>query len=127
MVEQVVVFAIDDNADTLQLLQRYLAGTRYPFVGIRDPQQALALVEGLAPKIILLDVMLPGVDGWELLGRLREHPRLRGVPIVVCTILPMEQFALILGAAAFIHKPVSREALLAVLDRLSALPLPESS
>ena len=79
------------------------------------------------PRIVLLDVMLPGVDGWELLGRLREHPDLRDLPIVVCTILPMEQFALALGAAAFIRKPVSQEALLTVLDRLSAPPCSASS
>jgi CheY-like chemotaxis protein len=126
-VAQTVVLAIDDNTDALQLLQRYLADTRYHLVGVCDPQQALAEAERLVPAIVLLDVMLPGLDGWELLGRLREHPRLHDVPIVVCTILPMEQFALTLGAAAFIRKPVTPEALLPLLDRLSALRSPRCS
>lgn len=116
--EQVAVLVIDDNADTLHLFQRCLAGTRYPYIGARDPEQALALAEKLRPRIIVLDLMLPGVDGWEVLGRLREHPRTRGIPIVVCSILPQEQLALTLGAAAFIRKPVSRASLLEVLDRL---------
>ena len=124
--EQVPVLIIDDNADTLQLLQRYLSNSRYRFNGTADPQQALSLTEELAPKIIVLDVMLPGVDGWELLGRLREHPKTRDVPVVVCTILPQEQLALSLGAAAFIPKPVSRLELLATLDRLLGQPPPES-
>jgi CheY-like chemotaxis protein len=124
--EQVPVLVIDDNADTLHLLQRYLFGTRYGFTGTRDPGQALALAEELAVQIIVLDVMLPGIDGWELLGRLREHPKTRSVPVVVCTILPQEQLALALGAAAFIHKPVSREVLLSALDQQMGLPLSES-
>lgn len=118
--EQLAVLIIDDNADTLQLFQRYLADTRYPAVGTRDPQQAMILAEKLKPQIIILDVMLPGVDGWELLGRLREDPVTCKIPIIVCTILPEEQLAFTLGAAAFIRKPVSRGDLLAALDRLAS-------
>lgn len=115
--EQVPVLVIDDNVDTLQLIQRYLSNSRYRFVGTADPQQALALAEQVAPAVVILDVMLPGVDGWELLGRLREHPKTRAVPIIVCTILPQKQLALMLGAAEFIRKPVSRKTLLSALDR----------
>ena len=124
--EQVPVLVIDDNADTLRLLQRYLAGTRYRFTGARDPEQALLLAEESAPHVIVMDVMLPGIDGWELLGRLREHPHMRAVPIIVCTILPQERMALALGAAAFIRKPVSRETLLATLDQQLDLQAKES-
>jgi CheY-like chemotaxis protein len=116
--EQMPVLVVDDNADTLQLLQRYLSNSRYRFNGTSDPQQALRLAEELAPKAILLDVMLPDIDGWELLGRLNEYPETGDVPVIVCTILPQEQLALSLGAAAFISKPVSRPELLATLDRL---------
>ncbi|MDI7277082.1 MAG: response regulator [Anaerolineae bacterium] len=115
--ERAPVLVIDDNADTLQLLERYLSNTRYRFVGTSDPEQALALAAEAHPRIVVLDVMLPRTDGWELLGRLREHPQIRGVPIIVCTILPQEELALDLGAASFLRKPVSRKAFLAALDR----------
>jgi CheY-like chemotaxis protein len=111
------VLVIDDNADALLLFERYFSGTRYEFAGVRDPEQALAMAQTLSPQIIVLDVMLPGIDGWELLGRLREHPLTRHVPVVVCTILPQEELAQALGAAAFIRKPVSREMLLSVLGQ----------
>jgi CheY-like chemotaxis protein len=114
---QLAVQVIDDNADTLRLFQHYLADSRYSFVGTQDPERALALAEKSTPQIIVADVMLPGIDGWELLGRLREHPKIRNVPIIVCTILPEEQLALTLGAAAFLRKPFTRGELLAVLDR----------
>jgi CheY-like chemotaxis protein len=115
-VEQALVLFVDDNADTLQLFRRYLEATRYPFVGTRDPEQAIILAEEFAPSIIVLDVMLPGIDGWELLGRLRQHPNTHGIPIIVCSILKEEQLALALGAVAFLAKPVSQTQLIAALD-----------
>jgi CheY-like chemotaxis protein len=118
LAERVSVLVIDDNLDTLQLMHRYLEGTRYRFGGVRDPEQALAQAQVLSPQLIILDVMLPGVDGWEVLGRLRENPVFRSIPVVVSTILPQEHLALTLGAAAFLRKPVSRETVLTTLDRL---------
>ena len=110
------VLAIDDNPDTLQLWQRYISGTQYELIAVRDPDQALLRASETYPHIIVQDVMLPNIDGWDLLGRLREHPMLRGVPIIVCTILPQEQLALALGAAAFLRKPISRQVFLVTLD-----------
>ena len=115
--EPVTVLMIDDNLDTLHLFQRYLASTQYQFVGISNPEEVLATVECTLPEAIVLDVMLPGVDGWELLGRLREHPWMRDVPVIVCTVMPQEELALALGAAAYLRKPVTREALLSTLDQ----------
>lgn len=115
--EKLPVLVIDDNADTLQLLQRYTTGTRYRLVTSQDPEQALSLVDQLRPQIVVLDVMMPQVDGWELLGRLRQHPVTQHTPIIVCTILAQEELALSLGADAFIPKPIQRQDFLATLDR----------
>ena len=115
---QTPILVIDDNADALQLMQRYLSGTPYGFACARDPDQGLALAARLRPGAVILDIMLPGIDGWELLGRLRAHPALLGVPIIVSTILPQEKLAMSLGAAAFLRKPVSREVLMETLDQL---------
>lgn len=116
--EQIEVLVVDDNTDTLRLMQRYLEGTRYRFTGAHDPEQAMSLAESQPPRIIVLDVMMPGIDDWELLGRLRAHPSTAAAPIIVSTILPQEQLALALGAAGFIRKPVSRQAVLAALDQV---------
>lgn len=120
---QLAVLAIDDNTDSLHLLKRLLEDTPYCLIAESSPLQAEALARQLSPCAIILDVMLPGVDGWELLGRLREHPATAHIPIIVSTILPHEQLALTLGAAAFLRKPVSRAALLAALDALSRPPV----
>jgi CheY-like chemotaxis protein len=115
--EQLPVLVIDDNADTLQLLQRYTLGTRYRLIATQDPEQAFALAEEHSPQAIVLDVMMPRVDGWEMLGRLRQHPSTANIPIVVCTILAQREMARLLGASAFVKKPVTRQAFLAALDR----------
>ena len=115
-VPQSHVLVIDDNPDTLRLFQRYSSGTRYRITGIQDPTIVMPRAADIRPQIIVLDVMMPGVDGWELLGRLREHPQLRGTPVIVATILPQEELALALGAVAFVRKPISRKTFLSVLD-----------
>ena len=122
--QRIGVLVIDDNADAHQLIQRYLEGSPNTFFGVRDPHQALAKAAAHSPRVIVLDVMLPGMDGWELLGRLREHPATRHIPVIVCTILPHERLALTLGAAAFLRKPLTRAALLAALDAQAAQPPP---
>jgi CheY-like chemotaxis protein len=124
--EQLPVLAIDDNADTLQLLRRYTAGTRYRLIGTQNPEQALTLAGKLSPQIIVLDVMMPQVDGWKVMGTLRQHPLTSHIPIVVCTILAQESLALSLGASGFVRKPVMRQALLDALnyqiESIEALP-----
>ncbi|NPV49006.1 MAG: response regulator [Armatimonadetes bacterium] len=114
--EQLPVLAIDDNEGTLRLLQRYTTGTRYRLIGVRHPEDALDVATRLLPQIIVVDVMMPRVDGWEVLGRLREHPQLGSVPIIVCSILAQEELSLTLGASGFVQKPVSRRDFLAALD-----------
>jgi CheY-like chemotaxis protein len=112
---QATILFIEDNPDTLQLYQRYLAGTGYRFASAATDDQISAALAEVVPQAIVLDVMLSGMDGWEVLGRLRTHPRTQDVPVIMCSILPLEQLARNLGAAAFLQKPVSREALLATL------------
>ncbi len=115
--EQLPVLLIDDNAYTLQLLQRYASATRYRLFAARTLEDALSLAGESAPQIIVLDVMMPDMDGWEVLGHLRQHPLTSHARTIVCTILAEEELAMSLGADGFLRKPVSREAFLSALDR----------
>jgi len=117
VIEQLPVLVIDDNADTLQLLRRYVVSTRYRLVATQDPGQAMSLVERFAPKVIVLDVMMPEIDGWNLLVQLRQKSAAGRTPIIVCTVLPQEDMAFALGATGFVRKPVTRRAFLAALDQ----------
>jgi CheY-like chemotaxis protein len=116
-VRQLPVLVIDDNADTLDLLRRYASGTRYRVYGARHVEEALERAAEVAPDIVVLDVMMPDLNGWDLLGRLKHHPLTESTPVVICTILPEEELALSLGADGFVHKPLSRSEFLEALDR----------
>ncbi len=118
--EQTPVLIIDDNADAHELYRRLLADTPFRPVSLRDPAGAVAMAAQTQPGAVLLDVMMPGEDGWALLGRLREHPATRTIPVIICTVLPQADLALTLGAAEFLRKPVNRAALLAALERCAA-------
>ncbi|MBK8799021.1 MAG: response regulator [Anaerolineales bacterium] len=115
------VLVIDDNADWLELVDRYSSGSRYQIVGANDPVTAAELAETLQPALILLDVMMHNVDGWQVLGELQQEPTTAPIPVIVCTILPLEEMALSLGASAFLQKPVSQQQFLHCLGQQSRL------
>jgi len=115
--EQLPVLVVDDNADTLQLLQRYAQGTRYRLLCTRDPEEAVRLARECAPQAIVIDLMMPGLDGWAVLAQLQQHPQTERIPVIVCTVLPQKDLATFLGASAFLRKPVTRPAFLEALDR----------
>lgn len=117
--EQIRALAIEDNEDTLQLWKRYVEQTRFHLMGIREPLYALEAAIEQKPDLIILDVMLPGIDGWELLSQLRHHPLTSHIPIIVCTVLPQRELAFSLGASDFICKPVTRQSFLDALRRQS--------
>jgi CheY-like chemotaxis protein len=113
----VQVLAIDDNPDTLRLLKRYTSNTRYRLIATQDPGQALSLAEKFAPHIIILDIMMPQMDGWQLLEQLRQHPASADARIIVCSILGQSDFAFFMGADAMLTKPVTPQSFLAALDQ----------
>ncbi len=84
-----------------------------------EPEQAVPLAELNHPKVIVLDVMMPGVDGWEVLQRLRQNPTTADIPIIVCTILAQEELALSLGVDDFLRKPVSQQSFLNALNQFT--------
>ena len=114
--EQIPVLVIDDNTDWLALQQRYAAGSRYQVIGTNEPENAHSLAEKMQPAVILLDVMMQNVDGWQVLSELRQDALTAQIPIIVCTILPVAELALSLGASAFLQKPVTQQQFLQVLD-----------
>lgn len=108
---------VDDHADTLQLYQRYLEGTRYRFLSAGSARQGLSIAKNDQPQLIVVDVMMPQNDGWSMLEQLRVHPKTQHIPVLVCSIVPQQELAQALGAIEFLQKPISRETLLSTLDR----------
>ena len=114
------ILVIDDHPDMIQLFTRYVQDTHYSVTGVLDWRQAFVAVQAIAPRIVILDVMMPGMDGWELLGRLRHTLAGQPTQIVICSILPQAAIAQSLRADGFLQKPVLPQDFLAMLEMLEA-------
>jgi PAS domain S-box-containing protein len=115
---------IDDDADMLRFMSTFLHAEGYNVTVARSGREGLRAARELRPAIITLDVMMPGMDGWEVLGCLKAEPELANIPVVLVTLVSDRGMALDLGATEFIHKPVNRDELRAVLQRYAPSALP---
>ncbi len=114
-----LVLIVEDDAAAAELLRLQLRQAGYRTAVAADGESGLDAARQLTPAAILLDVLLPGLDGWEVLRRLRADPLTGGIPVMVITIVDNAALGLGLGAVDYFVKPVSRETLLAALGRLS--------
>ena len=112
------VLVVEDNADTVALYRRYLAGREWQLQVVSDPNQALEAAVLGRPQVIVLDVMMPGMDGWSLLQALRANPVTACIPVLVCSVVDDPELAVALGGSAYIKKPILQERLLSSLRRL---------
>jgi putative two-component system response regulator len=125
--ERELVLAVDDNEQNLQLLEEYLWQWKYEVVVARDGREAVSLFEQHQPALVVLDVMMPVMDGYEACRRIKASPEGRHVPVVMLTALTDTEDkirALEAGADDFLNKPINREELktrLRTLSRIRAL------
>ena len=120
---QPVLLVIDDNADFIDLLRRYLSGQPWLVLGAAEGVAARRVLAETTPTLILLDVMLPREDGWELLLALRSSEATRAIPVLICSALREPELAPALGAAGYLAKPVEQAALLEALAEMHLSPL----
>lgn len=112
--ERDVVLAVDDNEQNLQLLEEYLWSWGYDVVLARDGAEAVDLYPRHNPSIIVLDVMMPNMDGYEACSLIKSSPAGRTIPILMLTALTGTEDkirALECGADDFLNKPINREEL----------------
>ena len=113
------VLVIEDDPAAQELLRLQLEGAGYGVVVTASGRQALAWLASMRPDAVLLDIMLPDLDGWEILQRLKGDPATRSIPVMVVSIVDDKQLGLALGAVDYLVKPVSRELLLEAIGRLT--------
>jgi signal transduction histidine kinase len=109
------VLVVDDNPANVELLEAYLLPEKYDVVSAFDGNQALARVAEAPPDIVLLDVMMPGLDGYEVCRRLKTDQKTRFIPVVMVTALKDlddKVKSIEAGADDFLTKPISKVELL---------------
>jgi CheY-like chemotaxis protein len=119
------ILVVDDNHDNTDIIQHYLEVRGYPITVAHNGDEALALFETVRPSIVLLDVMMPGRDGWEVCRLMKQHRELgRNVRIIMVTALDEwddKRQALQTGADDYVEKPFDLSRLASAVERNAAL------
>ena len=112
------VLVIDDNEGLVKLLDSYLTGQACQVISAASGPEGLRLAQEQGPDAIVLDVMIPEMDGWEVLQRLHNHPQTASIPIIICSVLDSPELAYSLGASLFLSKPIGRDDILNALHEV---------
>lgn len=113
----VCILLIDDEPFNEQLMKRYLGKEGWTLAYADNGQKGIALAKKLRPKVICLDILMPGMDGWSVLAKLKNDPDLADIPVVIWSMTSDKQLGYALGAAEYITKPVERDRLIKVMDK----------
>jgi CheY-like chemotaxis protein len=109
------VLLVDDDPQIHDLIGTMLEREGYRVEHASDGQEALTRARELRPSVILLDVMMPKMDGWTVLGKLKEDPDLATIPVVIVSLLDERPLGMSLGAADVLSKPVDRAQLVSMV------------
>jgi CheY-like chemotaxis protein len=116
------VVVVEDDRRSFDLLRVYLEEAGARVVSARDGEEGLDTVRRLSPAGVVLDILLPGIDGWEVLAQLKADPATAAIPVVVVSMLDERGHGFALGAAEYLVKPIGKDQLLAALYRAAAIP-----
>ncbi len=113
--EKKLILVVDDQEPALKMFERYLSKTNYKVFGLSKATKVLYTALELKPALILLDIMMPNLDGWEVLQSLRLNEKTKRIPIIVCSAWGEADLAKSLGADYFLKKPIIQKELLEIL------------
>ncbi|MDT8287001.1 MAG: ATPase, T2SS/T4P/T4SS family [Elusimicrobiales bacterium] len=125
MSEKSRILCVDDDPDVTALLGRFLSAAGHDVLIVNDPAKAVEAARAQAPSLVLLDAVMPGMDGYKICSLIKKEPALAEVPVIFLTALRQPQDrakALALGAVDFLSKPVKKEVLLAAVSRHTSHP-----
>jgi CheY-like chemotaxis protein len=110
-----LILVVDDDASVCTFLSQIIGDAGYRVTSVRDGYSALEFARKERPDLITLDIMMPGMDGNQVISRLREQPELKNIPIVVISVLPETETP---GGDATLAKPVDEKRLIGTLYAL---------
>ena len=113
------VLVVDDDPAVHDVLTPTLTKKGYRVMHARDGAEALSIVRKTPPDVVTLDVMMPNVDGWSVLGAMKSDPALAHIPVIMLTIVDDRNLGWSLGASEYMTKPIDRERLVALVRRFT--------
>lgn len=118
-----VVLVVDDEPDSVILVRENLTGQPYRVISAFTADEGLKMAQKAKPFCILLDIMMPDRDGWDLIRDLKANPETASIPIIILSIVDNKPLGFSLGVTDYLLKPVERDALLQSLTRVSIRPV----
>jgi CheY-like chemotaxis protein len=122
------VLVVDDVPNILELLNVALRFKGYPVITARNGQEALEKISQMTPSLVITDILMPKMDGWALVHRLRADPTLSQIPVIFLSatyVAPEDrEFGMRLGAVRFLEKPIDTEVFLQTVDEVLRMDPP---
>lgn len=109
------VLVVEDNPGAVELYRRYLSSGNWSIAAVANPRLAVDMAKRARPDVIVLDIIMPGVDGWSVIKALRAAEETSSIPLVICSVLEDPRLVQTMGVSAYLTKPVSRAQLLSAL------------
>ena len=123
--EEKIVVLIDDDVAMHDLIRRTLSKIGLKLVGAVDSEKGMQIVREMKPKLLLLDVLMPGRDGWSILKECKSDPELKDMPVVMVSQLSQDVLSQSLGADDYLTKPINRDLFLETVSRLISVADPD--
>ena len=111
------ILIIDDDNFAHAQIEKYFSSDRFNVIATTDPEMGLELAKKEHPDVIILDVIMPKIDGWTMLNRLKEDPDLRSIPVIMSTFVNDKNVGYALGATDYLIKPISKTQMKTILEK----------
>jgi len=116
--ERKLVLVVDSDPDAIYLLQESMGENEFEIIGTRTGKDSLRLAREIQPDAILLDILMPDVDGWQILNDLKTDSATTNIPVILLTIVDKKALGFRLGASAYLLKPLDPIAVKEALDKV---------
>jgi signal transduction histidine kinase len=117
-IEVYTVLVVEDESSMRDMMRRTLESAGHVVVDLQDGAQVIEMAGGLLPDLIVLDVRLPNISGWQLLKDLKRNAETASIPVIICTVADDEERAKELGAELYLRKPFSSDEFLSCVQGL---------
>ena len=112
-----VILVIDDDSLVHDILKRSLSSQGFDVVTAMNGEEGFRIAQELKPDAITLDVMMPGMDGWEVLSRLKANPEISHIPVIMLSMIDNKSLGYALGADEYLLKPIDRQQIIKVIEK----------
>ncbi len=117
-----MILVVDDDPKIVKDISEYLNEAGYKTMGATSGKEALELAENYQPFAITLDIIMPEMDGWEVLQKLKTNARTKNIPVIIVSVSNDKDTGFALGAVGYINKPVDKDLLILEIKTINKTP-----